>query len=259
MAVEAPAAALRRGPRYWLDGYRAMVRFDAVGLRSMLAFFLVIQILMGAGMAVVYGFYFDELPPVAATFIATGAPTLAVIPVGMTLVPIVVAQHKLDQTYDFLWSLPVPRLMTALSNFTVFTLLAVPGLVVTLVVANWRYDIDLAVSWSIVPAVLLAALMAVSVGWGVAHAVPDPRLINLLVNLVIFVALLFSPIAFPIENFPAWLAGLHHVLPFWHMASVIRAGLTEGLVSGLPWHYAALGAWTAASWTLAAWIVGRRR
>ena len=76
---------------------------------------------------------------------------------------------------------------------------------------------------------------------------------------MIFVALLFSPIAFPIENFPAWLAGLHHALPFWHMASVVRAGLTDGLVSGLAGHYLALGAWTAASWALAAWIVGRRR
>jgi ABC-2 type transport system permease protein len=236
-----------------------MLRFDTTSLRAMLAFFLLIQVLMGAGMAVVYGFYFDELPRVAATYISTGAPTLAVIPVGMTLVPIVVAQHKLDQTYDFLWSLPVPRLMTALSNFTVFSLLAIPGLAVTLVIANWRYDIDLAVSWSIVPAVLLTALMAVSVGWGVAHAVPDPRLINLLVNLVIFVALLFSPIAFPIENFPGWLAGLHHVLPFWHMASVIRAGLTEGLVTGLGGHYLGLALWTVGSWALAAWVVGRRK
>jgi ABC-2 type transport system permease protein len=106
---------------------------------------------------------------------------------------------------------------------------------------------------------MLTALMAVSVGWGVAHAVPDPRMINLLINLVIFVALLFSPIAFPIENFPGWLAGVHRVLPFWHMASVVRAGLTEGLVTGLAGHYAALGLWTVGSWGLAAWVVGRRR
>lgn len=250
---------MRGGVRYWVDGYRSMLRFDVVGLRSVLVFFLVIQILMGAGMAIVYGFYFDRVTPAAATFITTGAPTLAVVPVGMTLVPIVVIQHKMDQTYDFLWSLPVPRLVTALSTFTVFGILAIPGLIVTLLVSAWRYEIDLAVSWSIVPAVALSALMAVSVGWGAAHAVPDPRLVNLLVNLVIFVALLFSPIAFPIENFPGWLAGLHHVLPFWHMASVIRAGLTVGLVDGLGGHYLALALWTLASWALATWAVGRRR
>ena len=146
-----------------------------------------------------------------------------------------------------------------MSNLTIFTVLSVPGFAVTLGVAAWRYDIDLAVSPAIVAAVLLGSLMAVSVGWGVAHAVPDPRLVNLLINLVIFVALLFSPIAFPIENFPEWLAAIHRVLPFWHIASVIRAGLTEGLVTGVAGHYIALVLWTVGSWSMAAWVVGRRR
>jgi len=257
--MTALATEVRRGPGYWLGGYRAMLRYDLLNMRDFLSFFLLIQVLMGAGMAIIYGFYFEEVPPLAATFIATGAPTLAIVPVGMTLVPAAVAQYKWSNTYDFLWSLPVPRLVTAASNFTIFTVLSVPGFVVTLLVAAWRYDLDLAVSWSIVPAVLAASLMAVSVGWGAAHAIPDPRITNLLVNLVIFVVLLFSPIAFPIENFPDWLASLHRVLPFWSMANVVRAGLTDGLVADLGRHYAVLAAWTVCAWTVAAWVVGRRR
>jgi ABC-2 type transport system permease protein len=252
-------AVVRSGPSYWLSGYRAMLRYDLINLRDFLSFFLLIQVLMGAGMAIIYGFYFDEVPPIAATFIATGAPTLAIIPVGMTLVPATVAQYKWSDTYDFLWSLPVPRLMTAASNFTIFTVLSVPGFVVTLLVATWRYDLDLSVSWTILPAVMMSSLMAISVGWGTAHAVPDPRLTNLLVNLVIFVVLLFSPIAFPIENFPGWLASLHRVLPFWSMASVVRAALADGLVADVGRHYALLAAWTVGAWALAAWVVGRRR
>jgi ABC-2 type transport system permease protein len=250
--------AVRRGPGYWLGGYRAMLRFDLVNLRDSLVFFLLIQVLMGAGMAIIYGFYFDDLPPAAATYIATGAPTLAIIPVGMTLVPTIVAQYRWNDTYDFLWSLPVPRLMAAASNFTIFTVLSIPGFIVTLLVASWRYDLDLAVSWSIVPAVLLTSLMAVSVGWGAAHAIAEPRITNLLVNLTIFVALLFSPIAFPIENFPDWLAAVHRVFPFWAMAGVVRAALTDGLVADLGRHYAVLIAWTIGAWVLAAWVVGRR-
>jgi ABC-2 type transport system permease protein len=130
---------------------------------------------------------------------------------------------------------------------------------VTLLVAGWRYDLDLAVSWAIVPAVLLTALMAVSIGWTVAHAIADPRITNLLVNLVIFVVLLFSPIAFPIENFPGWLAAVHRVLPFWAMAQVVRDALTDGLVADVGRHYAVLTAWTAAAWIAGARIVGRRR
>jgi ABC-2 type transport system permease protein len=257
--MTAQPAAVRSGPAYWLGGYRAMLRFDLTNLRDFLSFFLLIQVLMGAGMAVIYGFYFDELPPIAATYIATGAPTLAIIPVGMTLVPTTVAQYKWTDTYDFLWSLPVPRLMTAASNFTIFTVLSVPGFVVTLLVSAWRYDLDLSVSWAIVPAVLMTSLMAISVGWGTAHAIGDPRITNLLVNLVIFVVLLFSPIAFPIENFPGWLAAIHRVLPFWPMANVIRDALSDGLVTDVARHYAVLAGWTVGAWLLAAWAVGRRR
>mgnify|MGYP001811639541 FL=1 len=251
--------ATRGGASYWLAGYASMLRFDLRVLREMLPFFLVIQMLMGAGMAIIYGFYFDDLPPVAATFIATGAPAIAIVPAGMAGVPGIVMQHKMNETYDFLWSLPVPRLATAASTFTLFTLLSVPGVALAMLVAWWRYGIDLSVSWAIVPAVLLAALMANSVGFGFAHAIPEPRITNLLVNVIIFFTLLFSPIAFPIENFPDWFAAVHRVLPFFHMAQVIRAGLTNGLVDGVAVSYAVLIAWTIGSWALAGYAVSRRR
>jgi ABC-2 type transport system permease protein len=236
-----------------------MLRFDLASMRELLPFFLLIQMLMGAGMAIIYGFYFADLPPLQATFIATAAPTLAIVPVGMAAVPSIVMQHKFDQTYDFLWSLPVPRLTIAGSLFTVFTALAVPGVAISLVVAVLRYDISLSLSWSVVPAVLLVALMANSVGFGFAHAIPEPRITNLLVNIIIFLVLLFSPIAFPIANFPAWFAAVHRVLPFFHMANVVRASLTDGMVDNLAVSYLVVLAWTTGSWLLAAWVVRRRR
>ena len=92
-----------------------------------------------------------------------------------------------------------------------------------------------------------------------AHAIPNPRVTNLLVNIVIFLVLLFSPIAFPIANFPDWFAAVHRVLPFFHMANIIRAGLTQGLVDDLVVSYLMVIGWTIGSWALAAWVVGRRR
>jgi ABC-2 type transport system permease protein len=236
-----------------------MLRFDLTSLRESLLTVVLLQLLMGGGMAIIYGFYFEEIPDVVATFIVTGAPTLAIVPVGMALVPGVVMQHKLDETYDFLWSLPVPRLTIAASNFVLFTGLALPGVALSLAVAAWRYDIDLAVSWSVVPAVVLAALMANSVGFGFAHAISEPRLTNLIVNMIIFLVLLFSPVAFPISNYPDWFATVHRVLPFYHMANLIRGGLTEGIVTGLPISYLVVGLWMVGSWALAVWAVGRRR
>jgi ABC-2 type transport system permease protein len=90
--------------------------------------------------------------------------------------------------------------------------------------------------------------------------VPDPRVANLVTNLIIYLVLLFSPIIVPIELFPEWWGQIHRTLPFWHMAVVIRAGLSEGLVtSSVAISYTVLGLWTTASWLLTAWVIGRRR
>jgi ABC-2 type transport system permease protein len=252
-------APLRHGAGYWLAGYRAMLRFDLASSREWLIPFLLVQVLMGAGMAVIYGFYLGDMPVRAATFVATGAPTLSVIPLGMALAPSLVAIRKIEGTYDFVWSLPVPRAVAALSSYTLFTLLAVPGFIVTLAIAGWRYHLALSISAGVVPAVLLASLMAASVGFALGHAVPNPGLTNVITNLVIFVVLMFSPIAFPIENFPGWLAAAHRVLPFWHMANIVRDSLTDGLVEAVWRSYLVVGAWTVAAWFLAARAMGRRR
>lgn len=145
-----------------------------------------------------------------------------------------------------------------MSAFTVFTTAALPGVVVALVMAAWRYDLELSVSLAVIPAVFVVGLVATSVGYGFGHAIPDPRIANLLVNLIIFFVVLFSPIAFPIENFPDWFANVHEVLPFYHMGRVIRDGLTDGLVTGVGGSYVILGLWIVGSWALTGWAVGRR-
>lgn len=251
-------SSVRKGPRRWVHSYLMMMRFDIRGLGQWLAIGVVFQILMGAGAAIMYGFYLGDLPEVARLFIATGVPAIGLIPMGFVMVPNMVGQQRIAGTYDFIWSLPVPRLAAAASTFTVFTLMALPGFVSSLVVAVWFYDVSLVVSWLVIPAVLLTALMATSVGFGLAHAIKNPVVINFIANMVIFFVLLFSPIIVPIAQFPDWLATVSRILPFYHMAQVIRDALTDGLVTDVAASYIALGVWTVAGWTATAWVVGRR-
>ncbi len=252
------SAVVQTGLRRWLRSYRMMMRFDLRGLGPWLMIGIVVQILMGAGMAVMYGFYLGEVPPVIKTFLATGVPALALIPIGLVMVPNMVGQQRIAQTYDFVWSLPVPRLAAAASTFTVFTLMALPGVAAALGVGVWTYGINLDVSWRVVPAVVLTSLMSTSVGFGMAHAIKSPVVVNFITNMVVFFVLLFSPIVVPIGQFPDWLASLHRVLPFYHMAVVIRDGLSSGLVTEVGISYLVLAAWTAGGWIATAWVVGRR-
>jgi ABC-2 type transport system permease protein len=250
---------VRSGAGYWLDGYRSMLRFETKSSRSFLTLGLVVQVLMGAGMALMYGYYFGDLTPLQQTFIVTGIPALAMVPVGFAMVPASVMDHKIRHTYDYVWSLPVPRAASAAATFTIFTALAIPGTVAAILIATMIYDIDLQVSWLIIPAILLTSAMSTSVGYSLGHVIPEPRVTNLITNMVIFLVLLFSPIVVPIEQFPDWWASVQRVLPFWHMSVVIRDGLTDGLVTDAATSYLVLTLWTVFAWAAAGWVVAKRR
>lgn len=257
--MNAATTEIRSGWRYWLDGYTSMVRFEIINLRTFLIFALVIQVMTGAGMGVLYGFYLGDMPAMAQLFIVTGIPALALVPIGLVMVPNAIMIHKIRDTYDFVWSLPVPRLTSAAATFTVFTALAIPGTLLALLVSDFYYGVDLVWSVSFIPAVLLTSLMATSVGFAMAHAIPEPRFTNLLTNLIMFLAILFAPIVVPIGQFPEWWATVHRVLPFYHMAQVLRDSLATGLVESVAESWAVLTVWTAGSWLLAGWVVGRRK
>ncbi|MFC2177061.1 ABC transporter permease [Actinomycetota bacterium] len=258
--MTAAEVAVNKGAGYWLGSYRAMLRFELTNLRTWVMIALLIQLLMSAGMVFMYGFYFGDMPSEVQTFLVTGIPALALVPIGFVLVPSMIMQHKLRDTYDFVWSLPVPRIAAAAATFTISSAIGIPGTVLALWIADLRYDVAISVSPAAVAAILLVSLMATSVGFAFGHAIPDPRVASLLTNLIIFLVLLFSPIVVPITLFPDWWAAVHRVLPFWHMAVVVRAGLTEGLIAtSVTSSYLVLGAWTLGSWLLAAWVVGRRR
>jgi ABC-2 type transport system permease protein len=178
--------------------------------------------------------------------------------VGIVMGPQLVSNHKVAGTYDFLWSLPVPRTTQAAAWLTVNTIIAIPGMVAALFIADWRYDLTLQVSPAIVPAVLLTIGTATLIGYAFAHAIPKPMITNMITQLLIFVILGFSPINFPPENLPGWLAAVNEWLPFQHMAAVIRAALTEGLVDNVGRSYVVLVVYTAISALVAAWVIGRR-
>lgn len=259
MQVRAQAIEIRRGPAHWVSSYAAMLRFDLTAQRNWLPEFLLMQVMFGAGMAIIYGFYIGHLPPGAALFIVSGSPALAVMTAGILGVIMMVTERQMAGTWDFIWSLPAPRSAAVASTVTVFTLLAVPGIVVTLALADWRYGTTLTVSPMAVPALLLSSLMATSVGLGVALLIARPVVTNALANALIFVVLIFSPVQFPISRLPLWLADVHRVLPVYYLAEVLRASLTRGLVHDTALSYGVLAAWTLASWAVTAWVVGRRR
>jgi ABC-2 type transport system permease protein len=255
--VTAPIT-IRSGAGHWLRSYAVMTRWELGSLRMFLPLIVALQVVVGGGFALGIGLFFDQMPTRNALYLSTGAAVVTLITVGLVLGPQLIGNHKTAGTYDFLWSLPVPRTSQAAAWVTVNSVIALPGMVAALLIANWRYDLPLRLSLSIVPAVLLTIVSATMIGYAFAHAIRKPMVTQLITTLLIFVILGFAPINFPPENLPGWLADLNLYLPFYHMAVVMRGGLTEGLVTDVGISYLVLGMYTAASVAVAAWVVGRR-
>jgi len=253
-----PASDLRSGVGYWWHSYRMMLRWEIVSLRMVLAVTVIVQILSGAGFVLALGLFFGTVPPRAALFVSTGVLVITLITIGLVLGPQLVAMQKAEKTYDFLWSLPVPRTTAALAWVTTNLILGLPGMAVALGVALLRYDLDLHLSWAVIPAVLLTLFTGTMVGYALAHALGNPMLIAAITQMLIFVIIGFSPINFPADQLPGWLAALHRWLPLAPMADIVRAGLTHGVVDDVARSYLVLGAWAIASVGISAAVLGRR-
>ena len=258
LATGAVARPVRTGAGHWLRAYRMMTRWELTSLRILLPLIVALQMVIGGGFALGIGLFFDEMPARNALFLATGVAVVTLITVGMVLGPQLVGNHKTAGTYDFLWSLPVPRTSQAAAWLTVNSIIAVPGMVAALMIAGWRYDLAWQISPAIVPAVLLTIGPATLIGYAFAHAIPKPMVTQMITQLLIFMILGFSPINFPPENLPGWLAAVNEWLPFQHMAAVIRAALTDGLVDHVSTSYAILAVYTVISAVVAARVIGRR-
>ncbi len=251
--------AKRSGVGAWFHGWLTMLRWELTNFRLLLPVMVAVQILVGAGFVLGIGLLFEDIPLPAATYLSTGAIVVTLITVGLVVGPQLVASQKARQVYDFMWSLPVPRSSAAAAWVSLNVVVAVPGMIVALLAATWRYGIDFDIAWTIVPAVGLTLLCGTMLGYALAHAVPKPDITQLISQLLIFTLVGFAPINYPPENLPGWLSSAHEYLPFVHMARVVRDALVGGFVTDAGRSYLVLALWTLGAAVIAALVLRRRR
>lgn len=228
-----------------LESYVLLLRWQHLRFRPFLSMILTAQVLLAVG--VVYGLALlvPDLDHDAALYLATGAPTLGLIILGLTLVPSQVSQGRISGRYDYVSALPVPRLAPLASEVTFWLLVQLPGTALALLVASLRFDIDLQVGWTVVPAMVLVALSAASVGYAMAATLP-PQVTDQITSFLSIAVLLFSPINFPADRLPGALEAIHKVLPVQYMADIVRGSLTGHYADPPGLAFAMVGGWCAA-------------
>lgn len=219
---------------------------------------VIVQVLLAVATIIGFGFLAGDLTPEAALFLATGAPTITLVTVGLVLTPQEVANAKREGSMDWMHTLPVPRGIFLLADLTMWTLVALPGLVLAVLVGAWRYDLQLSPAPWLVLALLAVSLTASSVGYALAVLLP-PQLAMLVSQLLVFTILLFTPVSFPADRMPTWMQHVHQYLPFEPMAQVVRGGLAADAFDVPTRSVVVLALWCVLSIGAVIWALTRRK
>ena len=222
-----------------------------------LPLFIIVQTLLSVSMVLGYGLIAGHPGREASLYLAGGGPAIALISLGLIMTPQWVSQSRTEGSLDWMRTLPVPRIAFLLADLTIWTLLALPGLLIGILVANARFDVDLAPQWWLAPGAVLVALTAACIGYAIAVLLA-PALAQVLSQVLAFGIMLFSPVSFPADRLPGWAQETHRWLPFEPMAQVVRAGLFSHDAAMSVRSWILLGGWCLVAVVGPSWALGRR-
>ena len=241
-----------------LRSYGLLIRWEYLRLRSQLIMLLLVQVLVGVG--VVYGmsFLLPDMTSSAALYLATGAPTLSLLILGITVVSQEVARAKDTGREEYQRALPLPALALLAAIISFWLLVNLPGTALSLWVATLRFDIGLDIGALAGPVIVLVALTAASLGYALAQSM-SPAATQQLSSFISLGILLFSPISFPPDRLPTVLAAVHQVLPIQYMADLVRWSLTGRSIFEPATSFAIVGAWCALGLAVSYRVATKRR
>jgi ABC-2 type transport system permease protein len=240
-----------------LRSYLLLLRWQALRFKLFLPFAMLIQALFAFGIVAGYPLLFPEIDDATILFLATGAPAITLLTMGLVAIPQVVAQAKMEGSLEYIRTLPVPRMAFLAADLTVWTAIVLPGVVFAVVVSTVRFGLPVSATVAVVPVFLLVALTASCVGYALASVVP-PIVAGILSQVLVVFVLMFSPLNFPAERLPGWLQAIHAVLPVQAMGETIRGSLAPAVFPLEAGAMLLLGAWCLASFGVAFLALNRR-
>ena len=242
----------------YIRSFKLMMKWQLLSLKPVLPMALMFQLFIAFAVVYGFGFMYPKIDPISAKYIVTGVTTLALVTLGLVMVPQNIAQMKTNKTFDYLWSLPISRLIFPLTDFLLWSIVVLPGVIITLLLGSLRYGFSLSISPLIVPSFLLVALTAVAVGLTIAHLSPSPILTGIISNIIVFSIFFFSPINFPAERLPDALSYIHKVLPLMYMADLVRGTVTTNISGNLNTAFLVVGGWCIASFLALSRVLSRQ-
>ena len=240
-----------------LNEFKYVFQMQFIRNAGFLIFMVLIQILISIGIVIGFTYLLPAPDTQSILYLATGAPTIILIFTGLVILPQQVGTSKTDGFMEFMRTWPVKRSTILGADTSIWLLITIPGIVIASVVAHLMFSPGYDVSWTVVPALLMIALTSIGVGYGFSYLL-SPTTSLAISQVVVFGALMFSPVNFPMDRLPEWLQTLHEILPIYSMAEVMRASLAASTFEATMGNYINLVIWCVLGYGGAIYILNRR-
>jgi ABC-2 type transport system permease protein len=139
----------------------------------------------------------------------------------------------------------------------VWLVAALPGLVVALFVSTLRFDLVLETTPLVVLVIVLVALTSTATGYSLAVLL-HPTVAAMLTQVLVVFVLMFSPLTFPPERLPGWLASVHAVAPIQSMGELLRGTIIGGAHPVEAMAFVTFGLWAGISLIITSLVMARR-
>lgn len=237
--------------------YKYVFQMQLLRNSGFLMFFALIQILLAIGIVIGLTYLIPNPTSNSILFLATGAPTLILIVTGMVILPQQVGTAKSDGFMEFMRTWPINRAVILGADTTLWLCITIPAIAVSSAVAHFMFQPGYDVSWTVIPALLMIALTSIGVGYGLSYLLSPEASLGAS-QVIVFGALMFSPVNFPMERLPEWLQALHQVLPIYSMAEVMRSSLAASTFTASTGNYINLLIWCVVGYGGAMYILNKK-
>lgn len=210
----------------WITRFYGLIRWSLTRNKYLLPAFCLIQVILA--FAIVYGFAL--INPVtdyqSSVYMASGAMVLGIIAVGCVLAPQIISESKHNGILEYQRTLPVSRVSIILADVIIWSIAAIPGILMSCLAGIIRFDIDVNINIISIAIIFICLTSMILIGFGVAYFFPQ-NVTSLCTQIIIIVALLFSPITYPADRLPNWVLKIHDFLPFVPTSDLIRASVFD--------------------------------
>ncbi|MBZ0302194.1 MAG: ABC transporter permease [Anaerolineae bacterium] len=158
-------------------------------------------------------------------FIISGSAIFAATNEGLYMLAVRIGTMKKEGTLIYYASLPISKTAFMVAILLSRLIITFPGMIAPLMFGAWLYGVDITLNaWGLI-VILLAALALANVGMALGMLIDSLELIQIIVNILLFILAMAGPIFSPMSALPLPLQILSYALPPSYAAAALRSTL----------------------------------